>query len=100
MGGLYLEELSLSHFRSHRAARLELDGRPVAIYGPTAREKPISSKLFRCCRPGAVCGVHRPMKFPENPSASDGKSKRICGLFTKPMTSKHGRGGTIAFGQN
>ncbi|WP_417258414.1 DNA replication/repair protein RecF [Celeribacter sp.] len=39
MGGLYLEELSLSHFRSHRAARLELDGRPVAIYGPNGAGK-------------------------------------------------------------
>ena len=39
MGGLYLEELSLSHFRSHRAARLELDGRPVAIHGPNGTGK-------------------------------------------------------------
>ena len=39
MGSLYLEELSLSHFRSHRAARLELDGRPVAIYGPNGAGK-------------------------------------------------------------
>ncbi|SLN13992.1 DNA replication and repair protein RecF [Aquimixticola soesokkakensis] len=39
MGRLYLEELSLSHFRSHRAARLELDGRPVAIWGANGAGK-------------------------------------------------------------
>jgi len=39
MGRLYIEELSLSHFRSHRAARLELDGRPVAIYGANGAGK-------------------------------------------------------------
>lgn len=39
MGGLFIEELSLSHFRSHRAARLELDGRPVAIWGPNGAGK-------------------------------------------------------------
>ncbi|GHF02103.1 DNA replication and repair protein RecF [Aliiroseovarius zhejiangensis] len=30
---LALRELTLSHFRSHRIARLSLDGRPVAIHG-------------------------------------------------------------------
>jgi recF protein len=39
MGGLFIEELSLSHFRSHKAARLELDGRPVAIWGPNGAGK-------------------------------------------------------------
>ncbi|MCA0044260.1 DNA replication/repair protein RecF [Celeribacter litoreus] len=39
MGGLFIEELSLSHFRSHRAARFELDGRPVAIWGANGAGK-------------------------------------------------------------
>lgn len=39
MGGLILSTLTLSHFRSHRAARLELDGRPVAISGPNGAGK-------------------------------------------------------------
>ncbi|MHA6265413.1 DNA replication/repair protein RecF [Aliiroseovarius sp. CAU 1755] len=30
---LALRELRLSHFRSHKAAKLDLDGRPVAIHG-------------------------------------------------------------------
>ena len=33
MTGLFLRELTLSHFRSHRRAVLALDGRPVAIHG-------------------------------------------------------------------
>ncbi|MFT6450662.1 MAG: DNA replication and repair protein RecF [Halocynthiibacter sp.] len=39
MSGLELRQLTLSHFRSHRAARLELDGRPVAIYGANGAGK-------------------------------------------------------------
>lgn len=31
--GLTLTELTVSHFRSHKLIRLELDGRPVAIHG-------------------------------------------------------------------
>lgn len=33
MTGLFLRDLTLSHFRSHRRAVLALDGRPVAIHG-------------------------------------------------------------------
>ncbi|MCG6903794.1 MAG: DNA replication/repair protein RecF [Rhodobacter sp.] len=39
MAGLALTELTLSHFRSHKSARLKLDGRPVAIYGPNGAGK-------------------------------------------------------------
>ncbi len=34
MGGLAIETLALTHFRSHRSTRLAFDGRPVAITGP------------------------------------------------------------------
>ena len=36
---LALTELTLSHFRSHRTARIAGDGRPVAIYGPNGAGK-------------------------------------------------------------
>jgi DNA replication and repair protein RecF len=39
VGGLVIETLALSHFRSHRAARLVLDGRPVALVGPNGAGK-------------------------------------------------------------
>ncbi len=37
--GLALIELTVSHFRSHKLARLSLDGRPVAIHGPNGAGK-------------------------------------------------------------
>jgi len=37
--GLAISALTLSHFRSHRGARLVLDGRPVAIHGPNGAGK-------------------------------------------------------------
>ena len=36
---LHLTSLTLSHFRSHKVARLDLDPRPVAIYGPNGAGK-------------------------------------------------------------
>ena len=39
MRGLAVTSLTLSHFRSHRAMRLALDGRPVALYGPNGAGK-------------------------------------------------------------
>lgn len=39
MRGLAISALSLSHFRSHRRAELEFDGRPVAIVGPNGAGK-------------------------------------------------------------
>jgi len=39
VGGLVIETLALSHFRSHRATRLAFDGRPVAITGPNGAGK-------------------------------------------------------------
>ncbi len=39
MPRLALTELTLSHFRSHKSARLSLDGRPLAIHGPNGAGK-------------------------------------------------------------
>jgi len=39
MPNLSLNQLSLSHFRSHKSLRLDLDGRPIAIYGPNGAGK-------------------------------------------------------------
>lgn len=39
MPGLALLELQLSHFRSHKAAHMVFDGRPVAIFGPNGAGK-------------------------------------------------------------
>ena len=39
MSGLAIASLTLSHFRSHKAARLSFDGRPVALVGPNGAGK-------------------------------------------------------------
>ena len=39
MAGLSLSHLTLSHFRSHKHAILEVDARPVAIHGPNGAGK-------------------------------------------------------------
>ena len=39
MPGLHLSRLTLSHFRSHKAAALALDARPVALFGPNGAGK-------------------------------------------------------------
>lgn len=36
---MFVASLTLSHFRSHRRARLKLDGRPVALFGPNGAGK-------------------------------------------------------------
>jgi DNA replication and repair protein RecF len=39
VSGLAIASLTLSHFRSHKAARMTFDGRPVAIVGPNGAGK-------------------------------------------------------------
>ena len=39
MGKLFLSQLTLSHFRSHKRAVVECDARPVAIFGPNGAGK-------------------------------------------------------------
>jgi len=39
MARLHLSLLAMSHFRSHRMARLEADGRPVALFGANGAGK-------------------------------------------------------------
>jgi DNA replication and repair protein RecF len=39
MSKLFLSDLNLFHFRSHKRAQMSLDGRPVVIYGPNGAGK-------------------------------------------------------------
>lgn len=52
MARLILSELRLSHFRSHKAARLQTDGRPVAIYGPNGAGKTNILEAISMLSPG------------------------------------------------
>ena len=52
MSGLAIKTLTLSHFRSHRAAALAFDGRPVAIVGPNGAGKTNILEAISLLSPG------------------------------------------------
>jgi DNA replication and repair protein RecF len=52
LGGLAIETLALSHFRSHRATRLTLDGRPVALVGANGAGKTNVLEAISLLSPG------------------------------------------------
>jgi DNA replication and repair protein RecF len=52
MSGLSIIDLSLSHFRSHRAARIGFDGRPVALIGPNGAGKTNILEAISLLSPG------------------------------------------------
>lgn len=80
MGGLLIETLALSHFRSHRAARLRFDGRPVAIVGPNGAGKTNILEAVSLLSPGR--GLRR--------AAAEDLSRRPEGLGWKVSASVQG----------
>ncbi len=52
MSGLFLRSLALSHFRSHKALRIEADARPVAIHGPNGAGKTNILEAISLLSPG------------------------------------------------
>ena len=52
MSGLAITSLTLSHFRSHKAARLAFDGRPVALVGPNGAGKTNILEALSLLSPG------------------------------------------------
>lgn len=52
MTGLYLSELTLSHFRSHKRAALSMDGRPVALFGANGAGKTNVLEAISLLSPG------------------------------------------------
>lgn len=52
MAGLYLSALALSHFRSHRRVELQLDDRPVAIFGSNGAGKTNILEAISMLSPG------------------------------------------------
>ena len=52
MTAVFVATLNLSHFRSHRRARVGLDGRPVALYGPNGAGKTNLMEAVSLLSPG------------------------------------------------
>lgn len=83
MGGLVIETLALSHFRSHRASRLVLDGRPVALVGANGAGKTNVLEAVSLLSPGR--GLRR--------AAADDLSRRPEGVGWKVSAAVQGLGG-------
>lgn len=83
MGGLCIASLSLSHFRSHRAARLDWDGRPVAISGANGAGKTNILEAVSLLSPGR--GLRR--------AGADELSRRPEALGWKIRAEVQGIGG-------
>jgi DNA replication and repair protein RecF len=52
MTGLYLTTLSLSHFRSHKRAVIDVDARPVVVHGPNGAGKTNLIEAISLLSPG------------------------------------------------
>jgi DNA replication and repair protein RecF len=83
LGGLAIETLALSHFRSHRATRLTLDGRPVALVGPNGAGKTNVLEAISLLSPGR--GLRR--------AATEDLSRRPEGLGWKVSAGIDGLSG-------
>ena len=75
-----IETLALSHFRSHRAARLTLDGRPVALVGPNGAGKTNVLEAVSLLSPGR--GLRR--------AATEDLARRPESLGWKISATVHG----------
>jgi DNA replication and repair protein RecF len=69
VGGLVIETLALSHFRSHRAARLVLDSRPVALVGPNGAGKTNVLEALSLLSPGRGLRRAAPEDLARRPEA-------------------------------
>ncbi|WP_135450147.1 DNA replication/repair protein RecF [Tabrizicola caldifontis] len=83
MGGLVIETLALSHFRSHRSSRLVLDGRPLALVGPNGAGKTNVLEAVSLLSPGR--GLRR--------AAAEDLARRPEGLGWKVSATVRGLGG-------
>lgn len=81
MTGLAITSLQLSHFRSHRLTRLELDGRPVAIFGANGAGKTNILEAASLLSPGRGLRRATPDELIRRPESLGWKiSARLHGL--------------------
>lgn len=81
MGGLAILSLALSHFRSHRAAHLHFDGRPVALVGLNGAGKTNVLEAVSLLSPGRGLRRAGGDELAQRPAAIGWKvSARVSGL--------------------
>ena len=69
MPGLAITALTLSHFRSHRAARLQFDGRPVVLFGANGAGKTSVLEAVSLLSPGRGLRRAAPEELARRPEA-------------------------------
>ena len=77
MTALAVQDLTLSHFRSHKAARLSLDGRPVAIHGRNGAGKTNVLEAISLLSPGRGLRGAKPDEMSRKPEALGWKIRAV-----------------------
>lgn len=81
MGGLVILSLALSHFRSHRAAQLQFDGRPVALVGVNGAGKTNILEAVSLLSPGRGLRRAGAEELAQRPAAIGWKvAARVAGM--------------------
>ena len=81
MPGLYLSQLSLSHFRSHKRAVIDCDDRPVALFGPNGAGKTNILEAVSLFSPGRGLRRTSALDMTRRPEALGWK---VSGLLQTP----------------
>ena len=95
MRGLAISALSLSHFRSHRRAEVEFDGRPVAIVGPNGAGKTNILEAVSLLSPGRGLRRASAEEMARRPEAIGWKiSARLSGFSADHNVETWSEGGS------
>ena len=76
--GLAITDLALSHFRSHVAARLGFDGRPVVLVGPNGVGKTNVLEAVSLLSPGRGLGPAGAEELARRPRRSWREGRGRC----------------------
>ncbi len=94
MSGLAILSLAVSHFRSHRTARLAFDGRPVALVGPNGAGKTNILEAISLLSPGRGLRRAGAEEIARRPEAIGWKvSARVAGLTAAHEVETWAEGG-------
>ena len=84
----HIAHLTLSHFRSHQRARLELDGRPVALHGPNGSGKTNILEAMSLFSPGRGLRRATPDEMARKPQALGWKLRAQIATLDGPRLAE------------